>query len=56
MRQSKAPLRELRRIASERPAPLVLVPHLPELESRKPDRRVETAQVALQAILGALMR
>jgi Flp pilus assembly CpaE family ATPase len=54
--QSKAPLRELRRIASERPAPLVLVPHLPELESRKPDRAVETAQVPLQAIVGALMR
>ena len=54
--QSKAALRELRCIASARPAPLVLVPHLPELESRKLDRAVETAQVPLQAILGALMR
>ena len=56
VRQSKAPLRELRRIASERPAPLVLVPHLPGLEPRKLDRAVETAQVPLQAILGALTR
>ena len=54
--QSKAALRELRRIASARPASLVLVPHLPELESRTLDRAVETAQVPLQAILGALMR
>ena len=54
--QSKAALRELRCIASARLAPLVLVPHLPELESRKPDRAVETAHVPLKAILGALMR
>ena len=56
MRQAKAPLRDLRHLATELSAPLVLVPHLPELESRKPDRAVEAAQVPLQAILGALQR
>jgi hypothetical protein len=54
--QAKAPLRELRRIAAERHAPLVLVPHLPGLESRRLDGAVKTAQVAIQAILGALTR
>ena len=56
MRQSKAPLRELRRIANERHAPLVLVPHLPGLEARKLDSAVEAVQVPVQAILGALRR
>ena len=56
VRQSKVPLRELRRIASERPAPLVLVPHLPGLEAGESAGAVEAAQVAVQAILGALER
>ena len=56
VRQPKAPLRELRRIAAERRAPLVLVPHLPALEGGRIDRALEGAQVALQAILGALRR
>jgi len=55
-RQAKAPLRELRRIAGERRAPLVLIPHLPGLEATKPDRAVDAAQVPVQAILGALRR
>ena len=56
VRQAKAPLRELRRIANERHAPLVLVPHLPELESGRLDGAVRAAQVSVQAILGALER
>ena len=56
VRQCKASLCELRRIANERHAPLVLVPHLPGLEAGKPDGAVEAAQVAVQAILGALER
>ncbi len=55
-RQSKAPLRELRRIAAERPAPLVLVPHLPGLEPGRLDGARRAAQVPVQAILGALGR
>jgi len=56
VRQAKAPLRQLRRIAAERPAPLVLVPHLPALDAGKLDHAVEAAQVPVQAILGALRR
>ena len=56
VRQSKAPVRELRRIARERPAPLVLVPHLPGLESGRLDVAVDAAQVPVQAILGAVTR
>ena len=55
-RQPKAPLRELRRIAADRHAPLVLVPHLPGLGTTRLDGAVEAAQVPLQAILGALTR
>jgi MinD-like ATPase involved in chromosome partitioning or flagellar assembly len=54
--QTKAPLRDLRHLARELPAPLVLVPHLPELESRRHSRAVDAAQVPVQAILGALQR
>lgn len=54
--QAKAPLRDLRHLASELSAPLVLVPHIPELESRRHGPALETAQVPLQAILGALQR
>ena len=49
-------LRELRRIAGERRAPLVLLPHLPGLDAGKLDHAVEAAQVPVQAILGALRR
>ncbi len=54
--QSKAPLRDLRRIAAERRAPLVLVPHLPSLERGRLASAVDEAQVAIQAILGGLRR
>ena len=54
--QSKAPLRELRRIANERHTTLVLVPHLPGLETGKLDGPLGAAQVPVQAILGALRR
>ena len=56
IRQARAPLRELRRIATERRAPLVLVPHLDELESGRLDACAEAAQIPVQAILGALRR
>jgi hypothetical protein len=55
-RQVSATLRQLRRIATERRAPLVLVPHLAGLEARRIEACVETAQVPVQAILGALRR
>jgi hypothetical protein len=54
--QSKAPLRDLRRIAAERRAPLVLVPHLRSLERGRLASAVDEAQVAIQAILGGLRR
>ena len=56
VRQAKAPVRELRQIATERQAPLVLVPHLAGLEDGRLDQAVQTAQVPLHAILGALTR
>jgi hypothetical protein len=55
-RQSKAPMRELRRLAGEQRLPLVLVPDLPGLEDGNLPRAVDAAQVSLQAILGALRR
>jgi len=54
--QPKAPLRELRRSAAVLRAPLVLVPHLPSLESGRIDRALQEAQVAIEAILGVLRR
>jgi hypothetical protein len=56
IRESKASLRELRRVAAERRAPLVLVPHLPGLDAGRIEGAVEAAQVPVQAILGALRR
>lgn len=56
VRQSKASLKQLRRIAAERQATLVLVPHLSGLESGAADRALQEAQVAIQAILGATLR
>jgi MinD-like ATPase involved in chromosome partitioning or flagellar assembly len=53
---SKAPLRDLRRVAGERRALLVLVPHLSQLARDEADRSAEEAQVPVQAILGALRR
>jgi Flp pilus assembly CpaE family ATPase len=49
-------LRELRGLAHERRAPLILLPSLPELATGNTDAALETAQVSLQAILGALAR
>jgi hypothetical protein len=56
IRQPGAPVRELRRIAAERRAPLVLVPHVAGLEAGRIEAGVEGAQVPVQAILGALRR
>ena len=56
LRQPKAPLKELRRIAAQRGAPLVVVPHLGSLIHGRAERAAEEAQVALQAILGLVRR
>jgi MinD-like ATPase involved in chromosome partitioning or flagellar assembly len=56
VRQANAPLRELRRIAADRRAPLVLVPNLTGLEAGRLDACSEAAQIPVQAILGALRR
>jgi MinD-like ATPase involved in chromosome partitioning or flagellar assembly len=56
VRQANAPLRELRRIAAERRAPLVLVPHLTGLDADRLAAAADAAQVPVQAILGALRR
>ena len=56
VRQANAPLRELRRTAAERRAPLVLVPHLAALDAGRLDACAEAAQIPVQAILGALRR
>jgi MinD-like ATPase involved in chromosome partitioning or flagellar assembly len=56
VRQANAPLRELRRLAAERRAPLVLVPHLTGLDADRLAAAAEAAQVPVQAILGALRR
>ena len=55
-RQSRAPLRDLRRMAGQRRALLVLVPYLSGLDRGPVDAAVEEAQVPVQAILGALRR
>jgi MinD-like ATPase involved in chromosome partitioning or flagellar assembly len=55
-REAKAGLADLKRIASERHAPLILVPHLPDLDRGNTVDALETAQVSLQAIHGALRR
>jgi MinD-like ATPase involved in chromosome partitioning or flagellar assembly len=53
---TKAPLRALRRMAAQRRAPLVLVPHLSRLDRGDVDGCGEEAQVPVQAILGAVRR
>ena len=52
----KAPLRELKRVAERRHAPLVLLPSVPDLRSGDPRDALEVAQVPLQAISGVLAR
>jgi hypothetical protein len=54
--ETKAPLRDLRRMASDRQALLVLLPHLSRLDRGDVDASAAEAQVPLQAILGALRR
>ena len=46
--QTRAPLRQLRRLAAERQAPLVLVPHLTRLESGGIETCTDEAQVPVQ--------
>ena len=55
-RQPKAALRDLKRLARERNATLILVPDLPGLHGGETDAALEAAQVALQAIDGVLER
>ena len=52
----KARLRELKRLAERRHAPLVLLPSVPDLASSDPTDALEIAQVPLQAIHGVLAR
>lgn len=54
-RQPAAELRKLRTLAERRHAPLVLLPHLSDPLDR-PARALDEAQVALQALIGALAR
>jgi len=49
-------LRELRGLARGRRAPLILLPSFPELTTGNTTAALKTAQVPLQAILGALAR
>ena len=52
----KARLRELKRLAEHRHAPLVLLPSVPDLANGDPTDALEIAQVPLQAIHGVLAR
>ena len=52
----KPPLRELKRLAEGRQAPLVLLPSVPDVAAGDPRDALEIAQVSLQAIHGALTR
>ena len=56
VRPSKALIKQLRRLAAERQATLVLLPHVNTLEHRSAHRALDEAQVAIQAILGATLR
>jgi hypothetical protein len=49
-------MRELRRLAQRCAGPLILLPHLPDPHQDNPAGALDAAQVALQAILGALGR
>ena len=55
-RDRRKALRELRDLARHRRALLILLPSVPELATGNADAALETAQVPLQAILGALGR
>ena len=55
-RERKPPLRQLKRLAEQRRATLILLPTLPDLTSGKARDALEVAQVSLQAIHGALSR
>jgi len=50
----RPPMRELTQVADERAAPLVLFPHIPDLSEAPFEERIETAQLALEA-LGTLL-
>ena len=54
--QPKAPMTQLKRVAQDRRATLILVPDLPDLATAGAATAIEIAQVPLQAILGALSR
>jgi Flp pilus assembly CpaE family ATPase len=55
-RDRRRALRELRDLARHRRAVLILLPRVPDLATGNADAALETAQVPLQAILGALGR
>ena len=55
-REPKATLDELKQLARDRRAPLILLPHLPDLSACKPSVALDAAQVPLQAIHGLLQR
>lgn len=56
-REPKAALGALKAIARQRDAPLILLPHLPGLETeRSVSESLDVAQVSLQAIFGVLER
>jgi Flp pilus assembly CpaE family ATPase len=55
-RAPKAAVREVRRLAEDRRAALVLLPSLPDLAAGQLDETLELAQVSLQAIAGVLSR
>jgi MinD-like ATPase involved in chromosome partitioning or flagellar assembly len=56
-REPKAALRDLKRLAGKRDAPLILLPHLPDLvNAGRRAEALEAAQVPLQAIHGLLAR
>lgn len=52
----KPPSEELTALASSRGAPLVLMPHVPDLGEESPDQGLEAAELTLQAIRGVLGR
>ncbi|HTX09792.1 MAG TPA: hypothetical protein VMA77_17935 [Solirubrobacteraceae bacterium] len=55
-REPKTALRELRDLARDRHAPLILLPSVPEVARGDAAAALETAQVTLEAILGAVWR
>jgi len=55
-RERQAPLTDIKVLAAQRDATLVMVPRLPDLLEAGAAAALELAQVPLQAILGALLR